>query len=383
MWALQGDDVIRFRTSEAPLLDVSGRVLDGRLGTLHVGMSRVEALDASRRAVWVVGAALLGGLAVVLLAASFVAARVGRPLQELESAVLHLPAKLADREVGQFQVTGTREVESLARGFIDLADRLGALEKERAATQQQMIQAERMAALGEMAAGLAHEIHNPLDGMLECVRYLDADPAKSERMEKYLPMFRDGLGRIAQVMRHMLTLARSGQRLPTETKAVAEVVDELVLMTEKQLEARGVRLIVQQPGSCLCFCNANALLQAMLNLVLNACDAVDGREEREIRLAARCDSERVYLSVGDNGPGVPAELRERIFAPFFTRRPMGKGTGLGLSISRELVQSVGGELTLAETPSDLGGARFVVQLPRMPELENCCASDKGEHPHRG
>ncbi len=377
-------DVIRFRTDDDRLLEVCEPILSGQLGALHVGLSRGEAVRASRRALWVLGATLMCGLSVVLVGARLVARGVSRPLEELAERLNSIPDDLAaGRSVGAVRVCGTREVAALAGKFEQVADHLAALERDRAATQRRMIQAERLAALGELAAGLAHEIQNPVDGMLECVHYLDREPVKSARLEKYLPMFHSGLDRIARVMRHMLTLARTGQDLSMEAKAARDVVGELVLMTEKQLEARGVRLSVEGDDDCSCHCNANALSQAMLNLMLNACDAVDGRGRGEVRLETRCDAEWVHLSVEDSGPGVPEELQERIFAPLFTTRPTGKGTGLGLSISRDLVRAAGGELELAEEPSPLGGARFVVRLPRACEMEGCHAPGESQNPDRG
>lgn len=383
LWQRHEQEVIRFRTSDEPLLDISAPILSGQLGTLHVGVSRAQAVRARWRAMWVLGAALVGGLGVLLLGAHFVAARVSRPLQQLEAEVSRLPDQIGPVGEDRPRIGGTREVEALAKGFGDMAERLATLEHDRATTQQRMIHAERLAALGELAAGLAHEIHNPLDGMLECVRYLKGDPHKSERTAKYLPMLRDGLERIAGVMRHMLTLARSGHNVPVQVRAAADIVDALVLMTQSQLDTRQVRLTVQQAGSCACFCNANALLQAMLNLVLNACDAVEGREEPEIRIEAQCDHEWVYLTIEDSGAGVPEELRHRIFDPFFTTRPAGKGTGLGLSISRQLVRGVGGELELSPEPSRLGGACFVIRLPRAAEAECCDESSEDKDPRRG
>ena len=239
--------------------------------------------------------------------------------------------------------------------------------------QEGTIHADRLAALGELAAGLAHEVNNPLDGMQECVRYLEADPNKSERMRKYLPMLRDGLGRIASVMQQMLIFARSSHDLPDEPLATRAIVEEMMLMVEAELQTRQIRLSFEKPGGCACLCNRYGLSQALLNLTLNAADAVRGQEDPRVLVTADCDSDWVYLTVEDSGPGVADAIREQIFDPFFTTKPVTQGTGLGLAISRQLIRAMGGELELATGRASLGGACFRIQLPRADRGATCHA----------
>ena len=247
--------------------------------------------------------------------------------------------------------------------------RLKSLEQERATNMDRMVHAERLAALGELAAGLAHEVNNPLDGMLECVRFLDVDPEKSERASKYYPMLEDGLGRISKAMHGMLTFARMGQRVSLETCPVADLVGSQIMLVQPRLEESHVRLTWHEPGWCVCRCDRQGLAQAVLNLVLNAAEAASESPDPHVQIEAYCDSELVYLAVEDSGPGVPEELRLRVFDPFFTTKPRGKGTGLGLSVSRQLIRAAGGDVELSPKPGSLGGARFVIRLPRVSGVE--------------
>ena len=395
LWAEDRGEVLRFRTSDGPLLDVPAPILEGQLGTLHVGLSRDSAVQAMRRLRWPMGVSLGAGLFVILIGAEFVAAKVSQPLQRLEAEVSRLPAKTGEWEpprvlagssgppdVPTFR--GTREVESLRGGFAEMAGRLRALERERESAQKHMVRAERMAALGGLAAGLAHEVRNPLDGMLECVRSLEADPKDEDHVARYLPMLRDGLQRIASVMQQVLVFTRSGHDASVEICSAAEIVDSVVLMLQGKLGSRSVRLTRHGSGPCQCLCNPQGLSQALLNLVLNAIEAVpagrdsrersgrsgEGRDKRHVLVDMRSDERWVRITVEDAGPGVPDELRERVFEPFFTTKPIGEGTGLGLSISRELMRAVGGELVLSTQASPLGGARFVIRLPVGPDPES-------------
>lgn len=255
-----------------------------------------------------------------------------------------------------------------------MADKSHDEEPEDSVTQERMLNAERLAAVGEVAAGLAHEIRNPVDGMLECMRYLQADPDKSERAVKYYPMLQEGLERIARVMHEMLIFARSGQTVHPEACRAATTLEHLALLVQSHLKGHNVKVHWKYPDGCSCLCDRRALEQAGLNLILNAVDAAEMRPNAEILVETHCDEQWVYLSVSDSGPGVPADQRQRIFMPFYTTKPTGKGTGLGLSVSRQLIMAAGGQLELCAEPGPLGGARFLIRLARA----KACACSEGE-----
>jgi signal transduction histidine kinase len=360
-------EVVYFRTRGGPLMNVRAPIAGGQLGYLHAGISRAKAARKADNLLWMMGGLFAAAVSVVLVGASIVTSKASKPLQRLGAAVSQFPPRrLAPVDLG---VSGILEVESLVRGFSDMVRRLESLECDRAATQERMIHAERLAVLGEMAAGLAHEIHNPLDGMLECVRYLDADPDKSERAEKYYPMLRQGLERIARTMREMLRFAHSGQKVFPQPCVVAEVMEGLELLVAPQMKDRKVRLTWDGGHACVCMCDLHGLTQAGLNLVLNAAEAAEGSADPEVHVEAVCDSRWVYIIVEDSGKGIVPELRERVFEAFFTTKPVGRGTGLGLAVSRQLIRAAEGELELASEPSRLGGAKFVIKLPKVAPVE--------------
>jgi C4-dicarboxylate-specific signal transduction histidine kinase len=220
-----------------------------------------------------------------------------------------------------------------------------------------------------LTAGLAHEVHNPLDGMLECLRYLKQDPDRSQRATKYYPMLTDGLQRIALVMKEMLTFARWGRKVSIEACRIMDVLDTSKLLSQPTIRGRVVDLQSHIPEDCICMCDPQGLSQTLLNLVLNAGEAPLNGEDPQVRIEATSDTQWVYISVEDNGPGVSEELHERIFESFFTTKPIGKGTGLGLSVSRQVIRAVGGELELSKDPGSLGGAKFVIRLPKAASCE--------------
>ena len=363
LWKENRNRVIRFRASQGPILDVSAPILDGELGFLHVGLSRLSVIQTVQHLQWILGLELAVAVLVVLAGAKIMSAQVSRPLRRLEAMVSSYPQHPLGNQ--DLKLSKLPELNSLGKGFQNMVQRLEALQSEQVEIQTALIRAERLATVGELSAGLAHEICNPLDGMQECLRYLEADPDKSPRAAKYYPMFREGLQRIGSVMGGMLTFARSGQKVTPKPYPVSEMFHGLKLLLLAGDNSRTVRFYWQCEGQCLCLCEPQGLSQASLNLILNAKEAAIQNPQPQVRIRAECDSQWVCLSVEDSGPGIPEELRERIFDAFFTTKQVGKGTGLGLSVSRQLIRAVGGELELLQERSTLGGAKFLIRLPKV------------------
>jgi len=343
-------------------------MISPRSGVLHIGISLKPTLEKSHQILAMMSLVMAAALVFVYVGALFIASKVSRPLKDLETVVSHF----SPRDMpGSFpEINGTMEVNSLAKGFSRMVGRLNILEHERQVTQTRMVNAERLAALGELAAGLTHEIRNPLDGMMECVRFMEDDLERSPRQKKYLPMVKEGLQRINEVMQQMLTFASSGQIASSDVCPSMDIFNSLELLLEGKLISKKVRLTWHRPGSCICLCDKHAALQTLLNLVLNAVEAVGDLSDPELVLDARCDTQWVYFGVEDNGPGVPDSHRDRIFEPFYTTKSMGKGTGLGLSISRHLIRAAGGEVELSGERKYFNGARFTVRIPRQYHEEN-------------
>jgi signal transduction histidine kinase len=370
LWKQHSESVIRYNAGTDKLLDVSVRLRAARQSQIHVGVMRKEAVQSSQRILIVLSLVSTAALCLVLMGTHLIGTLVSLPLQELETAVSHYPK---DADLLQSQTThGTREVVTLTQGFRDMVTRLECLEQERTITQNSLIHAERLSAVGELAAGLALEIRNPLDGMMECVRLLDTDTIKSDKAIKYYPMLIDGLERISRTMQSMLVLAGSGQQTTVGSCRAQDIMDELQLLIEPQLRNSQIKLTWGKAGPCVCVCDRHGLLQAGLNLILNSIDAVEetGLPGR-VHVQSYCDDRWVFVSVEDDGPGVAEDMCERIFDPFVSTKPVGKGTGLGLSVSRQLIRAGGGELSLIDKSGSLGGALFLICLPKY-AMECAC-----------
>ncbi len=290
-----------------------------------------EALAAFRHRLLAAGAlALLAVLAVT----AFVARRISGPVVRLADAA----ARLGRGELSTRIPVETRD----EIGFL-----AATLDDARAALQA------RDEHMQMMVAGIAHEVRNPLGGLeLYAGLLRDALAGEPERLQEVGRIERE-LGHLRTVVSEFLDYAR---RPPPELTrlAVRPLLEEVRDLTA----TAGVTVTVDAPATLEVRADAGQLRRALLNLARNAASVMEGREGGVVLAAAR-DGARVHLEVRDRGPGVPVELREKIFTPFFTTRE--KGTGLGLAFVREIVRDHGGDVGVQDAPG--GGAVFRIDLP--------------------
>ena len=224
---------------------------------------------------------------------------------------------------------------------------------------------ERLAALGAMAAGIAHEVNTPLTGISSYAQMLLDLTESNDPRHALLKKIERQTFRASGIVNSLLSLARSRSQTP-QSIALKRLIDEVTELMTDSLESNGVKLETRIADRLMVVARENELQQVFTNLCTNAIDAMAGRGG-ELRLLSRKNGDRqVEVVVEDTGPGVPEELREKIFEPFFsTKRDQG-GTGLGLSISAEILRRNGGELRVEEV-AEGEGARFIVRLPAPDE----------------
>lgn len=222
-------------------------------------------------------------------------------------------------------------------------------------------QSEKLAALGQLAATIAHEVRNPLGVMRSAAQTLDETlPPASTAAHEASGFIIAEIDRLANVVQSILAYARPLQLTPRAVR-VDDLFERALLLARPDLDARRVRVERGDAGALPpVLADTDLISQVLLGLLGNAADAMP--EGGTVRLDAASAADGVQLRVSDWGPGVPSELRQRIFDPFFTTRP--RGTGLGLAIARQIVEAHGGRLDVTDAPS--GGACFVVTLPTAP-----------------
>lgn len=227
----------------------------------------------------------------------------------------------------------------------------------------QLLQSEKLAALGELASGIAHELNQPLTVMQalssRLLRHPEKTMGESEKQLKLMLEASERMGRIVSAIRTF------GRHAPLKKRPIPafEAFDLAQILLAGHLRNTGVQVELQVSDTMApLLADPEALEQVFINLLRNACDALRDQEgDRRILFVARMNADRVVLSLEDNGPGIDDETVHRIFDPFFTTKSVGRGTGLGLALSLSIVADHQGSLHYEH--SELGGARFVLDFP--------------------
>ena len=297
------------------------------------------------------GLALLGALVLLIAGGvTWLTVSWGRHVRRIEMAL-----QLHDIEnLPRLPPTGERELDRVVAALNAATDRVAQGRARAAELAGQVAAAEHLAALGRVAAGVAHEIRNPIAAMrLRAENALAGDPA---RLRPALQASLDGIGRVDRLVAEML--AMSQRRTPVLTQVdVASFLQDRAAVLSEQAASAGIEVELEVAAGTARF-DAELVGRAIDNLLLNALQHTppNGR----ILLSAWEETASLHIAVADTGPGVDPALRYRLFEPFATGRP--DGTGLGLAIAREMAEAHGGQLGLAERPGF--GAVFELRLPR-------------------
>ncbi len=232
--------------------------------------------------------------------------------------------------------------------------------------QERLVRSERLASVGRLAAGLAHEIGNPISAILGFQDLLLMGGLSPEEERDFTERTKRETERIHKVLRDLLDFARPAAqpRLaePERPCSVADAVTDAVALVRPQKDWKGIDLSTDLGGGLpLVTLNHERLVQVLLNLLLNAGDVVPKEGGHVVVRASRTPEKHVRIEVEDDGPGIAPDIEPRLFEPFATTKDVGKGTGLGLAVCRGLVESAGGTITAEK--GALGGARFVIDLP--------------------
>jgi two-component system C4-dicarboxylate transport sensor histidine kinase DctB len=231
-------------------------------------------------------------------------------------------------------------------------------------TQNELVQAGKLAALGQMSAAIAHEINQPLAAIRTFMASAKvfAQRGNVAQMLSNLDLITDLAERMASITGHLKTFARKSEPGHPEPVLVDQAVEGTLFLLESQIKAAGIRIEKQVAPELWVLGHAVQLEQVILNLVRNSLDAVADQDDAWIRIAGRASADTVFIVVSDNGPGISRDQISKIFDPFFTTKSVGKGLGLGLSISYGIVQDFGGEIHAGNRAE--GGAELTVELPR-------------------
>jgi len=362
-------------TAYEPIRDVLGR----RIGILYVGLLKQPYTDSLWQTLSIfIGIALLG-IALVILIAALIAGKLTRPLRDM-ARIAHRITE-GDHDV-RIEVASKDELGELAEAFnkmtAQISKMLGELRewartlehkvdqrsREIQAMQGQLMQSEKLASLGKLAAGVAHEINNPMTGILTNASLLYEDLPAEDPAREDLKTIIDETIRCRRIVKGLLDFAR--QSRPEKKKVpLNEIIQNSLNLLRNQASFRNIEIAEQlDPFLPEVSADPNQIQQVCVNILINASEAMNGAGKIQI-ISRRADrmGQWVEVSISDTGPGIGPEARSKLFDPFFTTKAT--GTGLGLAVSYGIVQSHGGTIDLKSEPGQ--GATFIIRLPTASE----------------
>jgi len=347
----QGDPILRIT---APL-----NIDTKRWGVLRIGLSTKELHESVY--------SLRKEIAIIVIVFSF----ISLVIISIGSRVLSRPVIKLTRIMDGIKTHGDLEqqfpevedrrdeIGELQKSFLWMLQRLRDADREHKKTVEVLSQTEKMISIGRLASGVAHEINNPLGGVMLCFKNLIDSEIDNEQKEKLIMAINDGLQKIKNIVEQLLDFSRMTVTEKTSVN-INDFIDRLLVLFNYPASRKNIKVVKElAPDAPEILMDENKMSQVLTNIMINALQAMDRGGRLTIR--TRMDNGYCAISVSDTGAGIPPDVIPHIFDPFFTTKGVGEGTGLGLSVSKGIVEQHGGML---EVDSKVGaGATFVIKLP--------------------
>jgi len=212
------------------------------------------------------------------------------------------------------------------------------LEKKLELERAKSIQSAKLASLGEMSAGIAHEINNPLAIIVGSLSLMSKISHEPDKLKNKLETLEKAAQRISKIVTGLRKFSRSSENKVRKLIPLRNIIAETLILTEAKSKQFSTPVIVECATDSLVYCDEIEIEQILVNLVNNGIDAVEKQSERWVRVNAFDDGQTIVMQIRDSGKGIPPEIQTKLFQPFFTTKPIGKGTGLGLSIVKGILE---------------------------------------------
>ncbi|MCC7416995.1 MAG: HAMP domain-containing protein [Acidobacteria bacterium] len=333
----------------------------------QVALARVMRLWSRSVAIVLLVVGILLGLSLWLARLLHVDVnRLRLAVQRIADGDLSTPATspMSNFELAALQSSFVTMAANL-RGTRDALDRQVAQERRMRemvqSLERQVVRQERLAAVGLLVSGVAHELNNPLQAILGTAELLERSADLAPEMKEEVAFVKTQSARARDIIRNLSRFS-SQQTGPPSQLELGDVIREVVQIRQRDLDASSIALEAETPPARRVLANFTEIEQVVLNFVINAQQSIEasGRRDGRIRIRAADEGRRVRLEVIDNGTGVSVADEPKLFQPFFTTKPVGKGTGLGLSVSYGIIESYGG--AIGYRGNDWGGATFFFEL---------------------
>lgn len=347
-------------TAYGPIMDLDERVI----GILYVGVLAGK-FDAMRtRTGWTFALVSLAGMVVALVVASILSTGIVRPVRDLARASQDLAQGRMDARV-EVNPRAAGELVELTETFNSMVQSIAERDERLQESARKITESKKLATLGQLAAGIAHEINNPLGGIVMYSHMLKEDLVKAENRENVIKIAREA-DRCKAIVKGLLDFARQTKPERTESN-INHVLNEVIALLEQQSIFHNISMVKDEsPNIPLIEVDVGQMQEVFMNLILNAAQAMDGSGTLTAITRLVDEATTVMVEIRDTGPGIPSDKIDKIFEPFYTTKEVGRGTGLGLSIAYGIIERHHGSI---EVVSEVGkGTSFFVRLP-VPEPE--------------
>jgi len=327
-----------------------------RWGTLRIGVS-LESLkkEASSMALKY----LLYTGCFILIATGVIAFLFGFITRPLKSLAIEMDETEPGVDPSSFSVTGQDEIGILRRSYYRLLKRIKDDEKERERTQRNLFLTEKMVAIGKLTSGVAHEINNPLGGLLNCIYHFKRGDLPSERQKEYFQLMEEGIKRIQKTVTNLLEYAHTPnlERFPTDFNFI---IEKSLSLLDYQIRKKQIEVVKEISDKLPSIeVDRNQMSQVFVNIFLNSIQAMEGGGA--LKIGAVISEGRLVVKISDTGKGIPEDTLTKVFDPFFTTKGENKGTGLGLWITQGIVERHGGTIQLSSQEGK--GTTVEIQFP--------------------
>jgi two-component system NtrC family sensor kinase len=340
-------------TAYGPVNDIFGK----RIGMMGLGVLEQKYIDIKRRALLFFILITISGMIMAICIGYLLAHKITIPVRRLIKASREVSGGSLTPHIGPIS---KGEIGVLQNTFMEMVRSMG---RRRAESQNRLIHSEKQASVGRLAAGMAHEINNPLTGVLSYTYMLLKRKDLNNEIRNDLQVIAKATERVRDIVKGLLDFSRQTV-LDRELSDINKIVNSTVLLLENEALIKGVTL-EYRPGSdlpCLTL-DRNQIQSALLNIMINALDATEPGGVITVTTlnSSIQDKKGVDILIKDTGSGIPPEDLDKLFDPFFTTKEPGKGTGLGLAVSNGIIQRHGGTITVTSEPGK--GSQFRVWLP--------------------
>jgi len=347
--------------------DIAIPLFDGKVGMVRVGMteeniSRTINQASTTMIGMVVVFFILGLLGIFVLSymVTHPVQSIGRIAEGIDIATIkdkqinfavRYP-KPIDRAMSHLP---SDELDTLVERFNEMVYRLENAYDKLELAQKKLVQSEKLASIGTLASGVAHEVNNPLAGLMHCIERMINKPDDKDSNLQLLLLMQDAAQKVDKVVNNLLNFARKSDHVHENVK-ITDILSNALLLASHKFEKQRITIAQEHPDEeILVKGNKNQLEQVVLNLILNSIDAISEKQNKDnsfrgkITFRSKIDGDSAYFYVEDNGTGISDENLNKVIDPFYTTKTVGKGTGLGLSISLTIMKEHNGELDIIST----------------------------------